>query len=423
MRRSVSITWCLWCLWCAVIQCEPNYNPKKVKDGRDFPLDKVLPGIVVLHATGWASTKPRGNNWLRDTIFPTNYYTHISINDYQIMDYLEKNQTAPNVFPSVLVYNVENSGPDAGYALPRRLIALYGIKVVFNPSDEWKGWGKKYFYGEGTEVYPLVDVVLREYSVIPYRDDNHPHRNVFQMPMMYADGYLHEPRNNSYPLSWVPSINITVSATQYRENYHENGSYYSGLEIMRRAMTVKAESRHYLWAFVGSLQGYNKGYEERRQVVFTYRDIYVPNFISTVFPPSSLFEVYLNSRFVMVMKGQYNLECSRSTEGSFAGAIPVVVADSYEMGREYYFEEDRPPYLYETSYERAFERMVTMSNETIDEMRLNITRWQERRWHEMHNMTLACARRQHQRHFGHTRYLHKLHHHGAAATTTADHHR
>eukprot|EP01033_Poteriospumella_lacustris_P011937 gene11937-8520_t len=327
------------------------------------------------------------------------------------MEYLEKNQTAPNVLPSVLVYNVENSGPDAGYTLPRRLIALYGIKVIFNPSDEWKGWGKKYFYGEGTEVYPLVDVALREYSVIPYRDSAHSHRNVIQMPLMYVDGYLHEPRNNSYPLSLVPSLIINANATQYRNDYHENGSYYSGFEIMRRAMSVKAQSRYYLWAFVGSLQGSNKGYDERRQVVFTYRDVYVPNFISTVFPPSSLFEVYLNARFVMVFQGQYNLECFRSTEGSFAGGIPVIVADTYEMGREYYFEDNRPPFIYETSYERAFERMVAMSNETIDEMRVNITRWYERRWQEMHNLTLGAARRQHQHHFGHTRYLHKLHHH------------
>lgn len=410
MRSDQRILWWLWFSWLVLTQCDPNYDRRKVKEGRDFPLSKVLPGIVVLHATGWASKRPRGNNWLRDTVFPTDYYTHISINDYQIMDYLEQNKTAPNVLPSVLVYNVENSGPDAGYGLPRRLIALYGIKVIFNPSDEWKAWGKKYFYGEGTEVYPLVDVALREYSVIPYRDEAHPHRNVIQMPLMYPDGFLHEPRNNSYPLSLIPTQNISVNATQYRHDFHENGSFYSGYEIMRRALQVTASQRHYLWAFVGSLQGYNKGYEERRHLVFTYRNVYGPNFISTVFPTSSIFDVYLNARFVFVMKGQFNIECFRSTEASMAGAIPVVVADAYEMGREYYFEGDRPPFLYESSYESAFERMVTMSNETIDEMRLNITRWYERRWHEMHNVTVASARRQHQRHFGHTRYLHKLRH-------------
>eukprot|EP01033_Poteriospumella_lacustris_P020950 gene20950-15457_t len=48
-------------------------------------------------------------------------------------------------------------------------------------------------------------------------------------------------------------------------------------------------------------------------------------------------------------------------------------------------------------------------------MRVNITRWYERRWQEMHNLTLGAARRQHQHHFGHTRYLHKLHHHHHSA--------
>lgn len=400
----------LWTLLLSSLLCShgnPNYDPRRIQISNPEVLTRPLHGIVILHAEGWDSTRPRGSNWLRDTIWPAPRFIHISINDHQIMPCLEQNKTAPHVLPTVLVYNVENSGTDALYRIPRALIALYNIKMVFNPSDEWKAWGKKYFYGEGTELYPLVSTVLREYSVLPYRDQAHPHQNVIQMPLNYVDCFLHEPRPTN-------SSSISTNSSIYRNAIDDSISYLSGIDVMRNAMQVKAADRHYLWAFVGSLQGANKGYQERHTVVTLYEHKYTPSFISNHFQTSSMYEIYLNAKFVIVMKGQYNIECFRYTEASFAGAIPVVVADGGEIAREYYFEGDRPPFLYDTDYEHVFQVMSAMSNETIDEMRHNITVWYEQRIHKIHNLTVHYAQEQHQHVFGHHQYLHNKKHHTAS---------
>ena len=395
------------------------YNADSVIVGKREALTAPLPGIVVLHAMGWKSIFARGCEWINQTLFPAPFFTHVSINDYFFMDYLEKNETVPHLLPTVLIYNVENSGDDALYKLPRLIISKYNIPVIFNPSDEWKGWWKKYVYGEGTEVYPLVEIALREYSVLPYRNTDHPHSNVIQVPLNYPEGFftkthhhharVHIRNDSSFtPYTHHHSLNNNdTKRLKYNGNtiINDDTVYIDSLAIMRHSMSILSVNRPYFWAFIGTFEGNNPGYVERRNAVFKYNTMYAPSFISSDVNKSDIINIYRQARFVLVTKGQYNLECYRYTEAAWSGAIPIVVANEYEYTMEYYFENNPPPFLYSTSYDNAFDIASKMSNETIDEMRKNITIWYIKRFTTIHEKVKLIAIRQHEQTYGHREYL------------------
>ncbi len=101
-------------------------------------LDKLFSKIVVLHASG-TTDKPLGAGFIRNTLFTTDFYVHISVDDYRVLEAAEQNKTITNLRPKVLIYNVENSGPDAKCTICRKLITLYRIPVIVHLADEFKG--------------------------------------------------------------------------------------------------------------------------------------------------------------------------------------------------------------------------------------------------------------------------------------------
>jgi hypothetical protein len=91
-------------------------------------------------------------------IFPESDYKHISKRDFEVTS----NNSSKELFPKVIVYNVENSGSDGKYSIIREYIVRYKPIILVHLSDEFQGWAKKWKYGEGVEVYNLVRLAFKK---------------------------------------------------------------------------------------------------------------------------------------------------------------------------------------------------------------------------------------------------------------------
>jgi hypothetical protein len=144
---------------------------------------------------------------------------------------------------------------------------------------------------------------------------------VFQIPIGYASGYTNG--NSSLTLSTKPST-----------------------------------ERKYISAFIGSYKSDRKEMCSIFESNFssTYmKDVSNTWDISTVqIPPSKIFEIYSDSTFVPVGRGNSSLECFRIYEAIVAGAIPVIVGSMEEVNHTFFYNgSGTPPFLFAPTWNEA----------------------------------------------------------------------
>jgi hypothetical protein len=104
----------------------------------------------------------------------------------------EVKQQLEVIYPRVIAYNIENSGDNADYPLIKTLVDVYSPTVLFHTSDEFRNdRGRRWKYSMGTEFYRRhygIPLILREYSVNWYRQQQEPCTNVVQLPLGYMTG-------------------------------------------------------------------------------------------------------------------------------------------------------------------------------------------------------------------------------------------
>jgi len=148
-----------------------------------------------------SSTECWEKDFMRE-IFAEDKFLHVSKQEFIDNYFTNTTNSDGKIFwPRVIVYNIENSGPDAKYEVVREYITKYHPAIIVHMSDEFQGWSKKWKYGEGVEVFNLVSVdspirnhttnmiiftscfihchlqvpiVLRQYSVKPYMNYDTP---------------------------------------------------------------------------------------------------------------------------------------------------------------------------------------------------------------------------------------------------------
>ena len=317
----------------------------------------LLKKAIVLYACksgGWE------HDYLRNDVFPLSHFEHMDLGDYhKEAAAISANSTLSGASkikipkPRVLVYNIENSGDDAKYTLIRNLIKEFRIAVLTHTSDEWQGSPRKWKYGEGVEVYHMVPLVLRQYGIFPYRSYEIPYPNVIQIPL----GYMR---------SMLQFGNTTLS----------------GIEAGAYSLNKKSSERNLSWAFIGSVQGH----KERDHALSVFK-AWEPYAHDAGLGPQKMRDVYNNSKFVLVGRGQANLDCFRIYESLIAGAIPIIVGSKWERERAFEFEGDLPPWVFEDDYASALETCKNMTNEKIDAMREKNYEWYKGRIHLIHKKT------------------------------------
>ena len=157
-------------------------------------------------------------------------------------------------------------------------------------------------------------------------------------------------------------------------------------------MSYETGQRNLSWSFVGTIAGHR----ERPQMIEAFRD-WLPNEIKTGMDPQSMREVYTNSKFVLVGRGQSSLgqcqfrpvscpsfifihmhpvlDCYRIYEAVICGSVPVIVGSDDEVQRTFEFEGDFPPLVVSRDYQSALTLCKAMTDDDIDNKRYELIAW------------------------------------------------
>ena len=185
--------------------------------------------------------------------------------------------------------------------------------AIFHLSDEW-GVDNDYY-----DLYRMSDVKLlfHQYGLCKYNFDK---TSAFQIPLGYVSGFL---QNKSF-------VNI----------HHSNH-----------------EKKHD-FAFVGELKNDREYMLDKFSKTFKNNVIHLsstnwsnPN--NQTIKPHELFDLYKESLFVPIGRGNISLDCFRIYEAIVAGAIPVICGTSEEIKMTFNFYKKIPNLIVADTWDEA----------------------------------------------------------------------
>jgi hypothetical protein len=107
------------------------------------------------------------------------------------------------------------------------------------------------------------------------------------------------------------------------------------------------DNKVYDWAFIGELK------HDRCQIIEQFNEVFGLHFLhiditqwdnlhGMAVPPSSIFDVYKKTFFVLIGRGNTSLDCVRIYEAIVAGALPVVIGSSNEIELTFFYNGKSP---------------------------------------------------------------------------------
>ena len=137
--------------------------------------------------------------------------------------------------------------------------------------------------------------------------------------------------------------------------------YVSNVLSQRYSLDIKQKpicDRKYCWSFIGQIKSDRElmcnSFEE------SFSDHAMPYFIKAgknswdmnnqLITQPDMHDIYCDSIFIPVGRGNHSLDCFRIYEAIVSGAIPVVVGDSNEINTTFYYNNNPPPFLHFTNW-------------------------------------------------------------------------
>ena len=339
----------------------------------------------------------------------------------------EATRALPENKPSVIVYDVSSAGDNGQYEIVKKFITKYEPRILVHEGDEFEASPHKWKYGEGTDLYHLVPLVLRHYSVYPYTTSSKWFPNVMQIPLGYIRGMLDygdpskeenavivktptpillgEPKHEiptppkkglNYVYNFASIVPPgTVGALTTENSSNENGVHQMNMiEAIQFHHKKGAVDRYYLWSFIGIIAGHHG---DRHAILdalgeATNTSAGYPFVMDAGLNARQMRDLYAISKFVVVGRGHQNLECYRMYEAIIAGAIPIVVDYFKVVLRTLAFAGDYPPFvIYEPfrswskdNFTQIALDIQQMNNSYIDFIREESANWLIRNTQKVH---------------------------------------
>lgn len=262
----------------------------------------------------------------------------------------------PEIKPRVLIYNIENAGADGAYSDIRSYVSKYRITILVHTADEFQGSSRKWKYGEGVEVYNLV--MGNSFSLFlcyhvftwlvcsagPLSVTSVWHKSIQKLryPKVQCSSnttWLHV----RFCLKLKCYTELSVLSSLCRKNMLHDGNHtIDSLTAAKNSLLRKASDRNNSWSFVGSpldflfihlpalirltgsilCAGTVQGHKDRAFALAVF-SAWKPFVHDAGLTPIQMRNIYLDSKFVLIGRGQSNLDCYRIYEAIIAGAVPV----------------------------------------------------------------------------------------------------
>ena len=218
-------------------------------------------------------------------------------------------------------------------------------RVVVHTSDEFHGENER--CNACLQTFRKVPLVLRQYALHNHGTKEYP--SLLQIPLGYMTGMLRSPTDNQ--------------------------QHYASTTYALWSLSKTTAQRKYKWSFVGSFHG--RGEEDRKAAVATFSSWKsVPHFLSNVtITPWNMSQIHNDTVFVLVGRGWITLDCFRIYETIIAGAIPLVVGSSKEIGHLFHYNGNNMPLVTADSWGRMLAICQNMTDDMIDRKREELARW------------------------------------------------
>jgi hypothetical protein len=173
--------------------------------------------------------------------------------------------------------------------------------------------------------------------------------------------YLHCYNHSNY----IYNKNSFQIPLGYINNYFgENNSF---IDIKKNIN--KIINRNYDCSFVGEIKS------DRKNMIQIFKNSNLQNNIintknswnelEQLVKPEELFNIYNNSIFVLIGRGNKSLDCFRIYEAITAGAIPLLVGEENEINNTFNFNNYKPFLLYDSTWELLLQKCIILLNNKI----------------------------------------------------------
>jgi hypothetical protein len=190
--------------------------------------------------------------------------------------------------------------------------------IIVHLSDEW---GNRPQY---THLAEHTKLLLHQYCQKNY--DYNKYNNIIQIPLGYMTGMF----NNK----------IAQDITLGDKNF--------ALNTKLRPIS----ERKYKWAFIGRIK------QDRRIILFKFSRKIKEKFYGKNITSSKMFDVYNDSIFIPNGRGNFTLDCFRIYEAILSGCIPVIVGKNEELDTIFYYNNDKPPFIIEETWDNAINKCM-----------------------------------------------------------------
>jgi hypothetical protein len=300
----------------------------------------TIASLNAIHTSKHIITKGNSENedstqGLLDPFFTVLWACRYGSNDAYITDGWEGDYIR-ELFPSPKFFHTQNVHVSGKVVVYNTLSDLHFIQqyitenevlILVHLSDEFQGLLD--ISTKGKLLYDLVPIVLRQYSFHMYRSWSAPLSNVMQIPLGYMTGmFFNNQSGRTYSSSHVASKILRDRNYKIKLGRHD---YVSNPSIdMVYLMPIKSK-REYNWSFIGN------PFKSDRQQMLSIFSTWEPYLSSNSLTATETAAVYKKSKFVIVGRGQFSIECFRIYEALINGAVPVIVADEKDIYDSFIF--------------------------------------------------------------------------------------
>ena len=190
--------------------------------------------------------------------------------------------------------------------------------IIVHLSDEW---GNRPQY---TDLAAHTKLLLHQHRQKNY--DYNKYNNIIQIPL----GYMTNMFNNKI------AQDLTLGDNNFALNTKLN----------------PISERKYKWAFIGRIK------QDRRIILFKFSRKIKEKFYGKNITSSKMFDVYNDSIFIPNGRGNFTLDCFRIYEAILSGCIPVIVGKTDELDTIFYYNNDKPPFIIEETWDNAINKCM-----------------------------------------------------------------
>jgi hypothetical protein len=176
-------------------------------------------------------------------------------------------------------------------------------KIIIHLSDE---------FGDIPNYHNLANytnLLLRQHNFKHYIG----HRNIYQIPLGYMFGMLNQ--NRAF-INYIKPI----------------------------------EDRKYDWSFIGNMK------KDRKEMIVIFLKSMQRCAIHNNMKSCEMFDIYNDSIFVPIGRGNKSLDCFRIYESILAGSCPVIVGEKEEYDVTFYYNDDIPNFILASTWDEAVEK-------------------------------------------------------------------